>query len=86
MKGRNIEENNVDYKLDDVKDLKLQIDQLKKQLAKTKQFVIDELERVKDFFVLEDEKGNIDITRDIFEVAEYVITKINELKGGKNGT
>lgn len=55
-----------------------------KRIKKQTQLAIAELERVKDFFVLEDEKGNIDITRDIFEVAEYVITKINELKGSKN--
>lgn len=50
-----------------------------------KHFIIDVLEEVKEFFVLEDAEG-IDITRDIFEVAEYVNAKINALKGGENGT
>lgn len=46
-----------------------------------KQLAIQKLEKVKDYFILEHEDGSLDITKNEFEIAEYLITKIKELKG-----
>lgn len=46
-----------------------------------KEFAIEKLEKIKDFFVKEDEDGYIDVTKDIFEVVEYINTLITKLKG-----
>lgn len=54
------------------------IKELKKRQT---QLAIQELEKVKNYFILENENGSLDITKNEFEIAEYLITKIKELKG-----
>ena len=46
-----------------------------------KEFAIEKLEKIKDYFVEEDEDGDIDVTKNIFEVVEYINTLITKLKG-----
>lgn len=42
---------------------------------------IEELERLKDFFVQENEDGDTTVTEDIFDVAEFINKRIKVLKG-----
>lgn len=71
-----------DNELDDdsqcIAELKTKLEQEK---TKIKDFAIEKLEKIKDFFVKEDEDGYIDVTKDIFEVVEYINTLITKLKG-----
>lgn len=46
-----------------------------------KEFAIENLKKIKDYFVEEDEDGDVDVTKDIFEVVEYINTLITKLKG-----
>lgn len=61
-----------------VRNYKDMIEQLKQSQT---QLAIQELEKIKDYFILEHEDGSLDITKNEFEIAEYLIKKIKELKG-----
>ena len=48
------------------------------------QLAIQELEKVRDYFIMEDEQGNLDIIEDIYDVANFINQQIKVLKGLKD--